>query len=298
MSMGASGADQIAANAQSPVLSVSGLTTSFLRERRWIPVVCDVSFDIASRETVAIVGESGSGKSVTALSIMRLIPKENGRVEGSVRLAGSRPADAARSEHEGCSWQRNRHDLPGANDEPQSGADHRLPDCGSTDPAPRPVARGGGGRDHMPARPRADTCGEIALPRASASLLRRHAPARNDRDGAGLQAEAADRRRADHRARRHDPGPDPGASEGASAGRGDVDPLHHPRHGGGGRDRGPHRGDVWRPGSGNRCDRAHLCFTLASLYPLAARGRATPRLDGRADAADAFSDRRQGDGDL
>jgi peptide/nickel transport system ATP-binding protein len=88
MSMGASGADQVAANAQSPVLSVSGLTTSFLRERQWSPVVRDVSFDIASGETVAIVGESGSGKSVTALSIMRLIPKENGRVEGSVRLAG------------------------------------------------------------------------------------------------------------------------------------------------------------------------------------------------------------------
>jgi peptide/nickel transport system ATP-binding protein len=88
MSMGASGADQVAANAQSPVLSVSGLTTSFLREREWSPVVRDVSFDIASGETVAIVGESGSGKSVTALSIMRLIPKENGRVQGSVRLAG------------------------------------------------------------------------------------------------------------------------------------------------------------------------------------------------------------------
>ncbi|MFL6812150.1 MAG: dipeptide ABC transporter ATP-binding protein [Bradyrhizobium canariense] len=88
MSMGASGADQVAANAQSPVLSVSGLTTSFLRERQWSPVVRDVSFDIASGETVAIVGESGSGKSVTALSIMRLIPKENGRVEGRVQLAG------------------------------------------------------------------------------------------------------------------------------------------------------------------------------------------------------------------
>ena len=88
MSMGASGADQVAANVPSPVLSVSGLTTSFLREREWSPVVRDVSFDIASGETVAIVGESGSGKSVTALSIMRLIPKENGRVEGSVRLAG------------------------------------------------------------------------------------------------------------------------------------------------------------------------------------------------------------------
>ncbi|EHR05210.1 ABC transporter ATP-binding protein [Bradyrhizobium sp. WSM471] len=88
MSIGANASEQVAANAQSPVLSVSGLTTSFMRERQWSPVVRDVSFDIASRETVAIVGESGSGKSVTALSIMRLIPKENGRVEGSVRLAG------------------------------------------------------------------------------------------------------------------------------------------------------------------------------------------------------------------
>ncbi len=88
MSMGASGADQVAANAQSPVLSVSGLTTSFLRERQWSPVVRNVSFDVAPQETVAIVGESGSGKSVTALSIMRLIPKESGRIEGRVTLAG------------------------------------------------------------------------------------------------------------------------------------------------------------------------------------------------------------------
>ncbi|MBW5438869.1 ABC transporter ATP-binding protein [Bradyrhizobium canariense] len=88
MSSGASVPDHVAANARSPVLSVSGLTTSFMRERQWSPVVRDVSFDVASRETVAIVGESGSGKSVTALSIMRLIPKENGRVEGRVQLAG------------------------------------------------------------------------------------------------------------------------------------------------------------------------------------------------------------------
>ncbi|MDI3564227.1 ABC transporter ATP-binding protein [Bradyrhizobium sp. Arg816] len=88
MSTGASRPDPIVAEAQSPVLSVAGLTTSFLRERQWIPVVRDVSFDIAAKETVAIVGESGSGKSVTALSIMRLIPKESGRVEGRVTLAG------------------------------------------------------------------------------------------------------------------------------------------------------------------------------------------------------------------
>ncbi|UPJ64237.1 ABC transporter ATP-binding protein [Bradyrhizobium sp. 191] len=88
MSIGASGAHQVIADAQAPVLSVSGLTTSFMLERRWIPVVRNVSFDIAPRETVAIVGESGSGKSVTALSIMRLIPQEIGRVEGHVMLAG------------------------------------------------------------------------------------------------------------------------------------------------------------------------------------------------------------------
>ncbi|MCA1433307.1 ABC transporter ATP-binding protein [Bradyrhizobium sp. BRP20] len=80
--------DQAVAEAQSSVLLVSGLTTSFMLERQWIPVVRKVSFDIAARETVAIVGESGSGKSVTALSIMRLIPSEIGRVEGRVMLAG------------------------------------------------------------------------------------------------------------------------------------------------------------------------------------------------------------------
>jgi peptide/nickel transport system ATP-binding protein len=88
MSTGVSRSDQVAAEAQSPVLSVSGLATSFLREGQWTPVVRGVSFDVAPRETVAIVGESGSGKSVTALSIMRLIPKESGRIEGRVMLAG------------------------------------------------------------------------------------------------------------------------------------------------------------------------------------------------------------------
>jgi peptide/nickel transport system ATP-binding protein len=86
MSIGAN--PLVVAEAQAPVLSVAGLTTSFVRERDWIPVVRNVSFDVAPRETVAIVGESGSGKSVTALSIMRLIPKESGRVEGRVTLAG------------------------------------------------------------------------------------------------------------------------------------------------------------------------------------------------------------------
>jgi peptide/nickel transport system ATP-binding protein len=97
MSPGPSATDPLAADAQpagaatslrEPILSISGLTTSFMRDGQWNPVVRDVSFDVAARQTVAIVGESGSGKSVTALSIMRLIPRESGRIAGCIKLAG------------------------------------------------------------------------------------------------------------------------------------------------------------------------------------------------------------------
>ena len=73
---------------QTPILSVSNLSTSFRVEGLWKPVVRNVSFDIAPKETVAVVGESGSGKSVTALSIMRLTPPGSSKSEGSIKLAG------------------------------------------------------------------------------------------------------------------------------------------------------------------------------------------------------------------
>jgi peptide/nickel transport system ATP-binding protein len=72
-----------------PVLSIQGLTTSFRVQGAWTPVVSNVSFDIGARETVAVVGESGSGKSVTALSIMRLVPEATGRIEGRILLEGT-----------------------------------------------------------------------------------------------------------------------------------------------------------------------------------------------------------------
>ena len=71
-----------------PVLSVENLTTSFLVDGAWKPVVRNVSFAVAPGETVAIVGESGSGKSVTSLSIMRLLQADTSRIEGSVMLDG------------------------------------------------------------------------------------------------------------------------------------------------------------------------------------------------------------------
>ena len=71
-----------------PVLSVNGLTTSFLVDGQWKPVLHDVGFEVFPRETVAIVGESGSGKSVTSLSVMRLLAKGSSRIEGKVLLNG------------------------------------------------------------------------------------------------------------------------------------------------------------------------------------------------------------------
>jgi len=71
-----------------PILAVRNLTTSFRVDEVWSTVVNGISFEVGARETVAIVGESGSGKSVTALSIMGLLPPANSRVAGEILLEG------------------------------------------------------------------------------------------------------------------------------------------------------------------------------------------------------------------
>ncbi len=70
------------AEALQPLLEVKGLQTYFYSEAGVAKAVDGVSYSILPGETLGVVGESGSGKSVTALSIMRLIPQPPGKIVG------------------------------------------------------------------------------------------------------------------------------------------------------------------------------------------------------------------------
>jgi len=71
------------------LLDVADLRTYFFLRHGILKAVDGVSFQLKPHETLAIVGESGCGKSMTALSLMRLIPDPPGKiVAGSVKLAG------------------------------------------------------------------------------------------------------------------------------------------------------------------------------------------------------------------
>ena len=88
-----------------PLLAICGLHTEFRTGGGVVRAVDGVSWSVNPGETVAIVGESGSGKSVTALSVLRLIPTPPGRITaGEVWFAGRdlmRLPDAAMREVRG-----------------------------------------------------------------------------------------------------------------------------------------------------------------------------------------------------
>ena len=77
-----------------PLLEVKGLKTQFFTQDGVVKAVNGISFHVEEGEALGIVGESGSGKSVTALSIMRLIPYPPGKiVQGEIYFRGDNILD-------------------------------------------------------------------------------------------------------------------------------------------------------------------------------------------------------------
>lgn len=83
--------------ATSPLLSIQNLSVAFHQGNALHQVVSDVSLNIDAGETLALVGESGSGKSVTALSILRLLPTVS-YPQGDIQFAGQSLLHAIESE--------------------------------------------------------------------------------------------------------------------------------------------------------------------------------------------------------
>ena len=282
-----------------PILEVEGLTTSFPSAGGRIAVVDDVSFQVSAGEVLSLVGESGCGKSMTAFSVLRLVPKP-GRIEGRIVLDGKdvlklsvAEMRAVRGSTAAMIFQ-----------EPMTSLNpvytNRRPDRGGDPPSTRSRA----------SRPPGAACSSCSSGWASRTRRQRldayphelsggHEAARDDRDGALDATASADRRRADHRPRRHDPGADPRADAGAAARDGDGDPADHPRPRRRERARRSHRRDVRREAGRARRPRdaapagpAPLHPGPAALDPVAgASRRAAPR-DRRRGAATVRVPRR------
>ena len=168
------------------------------------------SFSVEKGQTLGIVGESGSGKSVTCLTIMGLNPKRNTISSGEALWKGEDLLTMKPSELR----QIRGNEISMIFQDPMTSLNPvhtigRQLDRGDPAPPRRDEEAG--------ARARAlELLKAVGIPRAEqphrrlpAPVLGRHAPARDDRDGADQRPRPADRRRADDRARRDDAGADP-----------------------------------------------------------------------------------------
>ena len=189
------------------VLELDDLTVRFRLKRGDLTAVNGVSFCIGRGETFGLVGEFGLGQVGDGAGDHAADPR-------AARRDRARPYPVRRRERPRQERRRDaraarpadRHGVPGADERAQSGVHGARPDLRRAALQPQAV-EGRGAR----AGRRAIVAGRHPLAAQAARQLRprvlgRHAPARHAGDGAELQPVPADRRRADHRARRHHPG--------------------------------------------------------------------------------------------
>ncbi len=187
--------------------------------------------------SLGVVGESGSGKSVAMLAVMGLLPGPRAHHRRAARLRRQRPAAAV--------GRRQRRRLIGKDmamifQEPMSSLNPCFTvgfQIGEALQVHEGSAAGRGGARRSSCWRRSASPPPRPARRLPAPALRRHEPAGDDRHGDRLQPEAADRRRADDRARRHHPGADPRPAARPAARARHGAGADHPRHGRGRRDR-------------------------------------------------------------
>ncbi|CAA9483955.1 MAG: Oligopeptide transport ATP-binding protein OppD, partial [uncultured Solirubrobacteraceae bacterium] len=164
------------------------------------------------------------------------------------RVRGARPAGRLGAGDALHPRPADRDDLPGADDRAQPGVHGGRPGGGGGARARPGLATRGVGARGGHARAGGHLVARRARGAVPAPALGRDAAAGDDRDGARAQPRPRDRRRADHGARRHDPGADPRAARRAAVAARHVDPDDHARPRRGGRDGPAGRGDVRRGG--------------------------------------------------
>ena len=281
----------MAALPTAPLLEVDGLKTHFFTRDGVVRAVDGVSFSVAARR------DAGDRRRVGLRQErdLALDPAAHRLAAGPHRRrarSASRAATCSRSTEREMREVRGN-EISMIFQEPMTSLNPVLTD--------RPPDRRGAGAAPRPRRARRRMARAVEMlrlvqhPRAraarravSAPAVRRHAPARDDRDGARLRPAAADRRRADHRARRHHPGADPRPDARAQGEDRRRDRADHarPRRG---RGDGAARGrDVRRPqgrgGAGRRrCSRGRAIPTRAACS-IRCRGSATRERARRASA--------------
>ena len=182
-------------------------------------------------EILGIVGESGSGKSVSVMSVLGLIPQPPGRIaQGEALFKGEdllkMPKRRLREIRGGEMAMIFQDPMTSLNPVLTIGRPDRRGDPGSQ---PWDVRCRGREEDDRAPRARRRSFCRAAGEAVSTRVLRRHAAARDDRDGNREQPERPDRRRADDRARRDDPGTDRRGAEGRAERDARRDDPHHPR---------------------------------------------------------------------
>ena len=192
-----------------PLLEIDNLSVDFPSAGGVLRAVDGVSLSVEEGEVLGIVGESGSGKErdhAGAHGPRRRARPRPGRPPALPGPGSRRPAAVA-----GAGVCAGR-DMAMIFQEPTTS----LNPCFTVGFQLAETLRLHLGLDRTAAhRARWSSSDTVGIPDPSRRLAairissRAAAPARDDRHGAGLRAGAADRRRADHRARRHDPGPDP-----------------------------------------------------------------------------------------